>query len=54
MRGRPLMVRDSQTGKRNFKELGVPRILDNTSIAVFHGEPNPQECLDPWVIDNWR
>jgi hypothetical protein len=53
MRGRPEMTRDLQTGKRNFKELGEPRILNDTRIAVFHGEPNPQDCKDPWVIQNW-
>ena len=54
MRGRPLMTRDPQTGKRNFKEPGEPRVLDDTRIAVFHGEPNPQDCKDPWVVQNWR
>jgi len=23
-------------------------------ITVFHGDPNPEHCLDPWVVDNWR
>lgn len=54
MRGRPLMTRDSVTGKRNFKEQGDPKILTDTSIAVFHGEPNPHNCKDPWVIKNWQ
>jgi hypothetical protein len=53
MRGRPLMIRDPQTGKRNFKDIGEPRVLNDTKIAVFHGEPNPQECKDPWVIQHW-
>lgn len=54
MRGRPLMVRNPQTGKRNFKESGDPKVLNNTKIAVFHGEPNPHECEDSWVVQNWR
>ena len=23
-------------------------------ITVFHGDPNPEHCLDPWVVDNWK
>jgi hypothetical protein len=22
-------------------------------IAVFHGDPNPYYCEDPWVKANW-
>jgi hypothetical protein len=40
-------------GKRNFKTIGSPIIKPQTAIAVFHGEPNPKECLDPWVKENW-
>lgn len=40
-------------GKRNFKEPGEPKIHNDTSIAVFHGEPNPKECIDPWVKKHW-
>lgn len=31
-----------------------PLDTDETSIAVFHGTPNPHECTDPWVIQHWR
>lgn len=41
-------------GKRNFKNPGVPTINEDTKIAVFHGEPNPHNCVDPWAIDNWK
>lgn len=41
-------------GKRNFKLPGDPKINKDTCIAVFHGEPNPKDCIDPWVVDNWR
>lgn len=51
MRGKPEMVRIN--GKRNFKDIGEPVVLPETSIAVFHGDPNPNECRDPWVVDNW-
>lgn len=41
-------------GKRNFTDISNPNILPQTSIAVFHGEPNPADCKDPWVLDNWK
>ena len=53
MRGRPAMVR-GRDGKRNFSAPGQPKILDQTSVAVFHGEPNPHDCVDPWCKENWR
>jgi hypothetical protein len=40
--------------KRNFKSIKNPTINPHTCISVFHGEPNPHECLDPWVTENWR
>ena len=51
MRGRQNLYRDGV--KRRLKQ-GVPNILDDTKIAVFHGEPNPAECDDLWVVDNWK
>ena len=41
-------------GKRNFATIDDPKVLPNTKIAVFHGDPNPADCLDPWVVDNWK
>ena len=41
-------------GKRNFVDIKDPKIISSTSIAVFHGDPNPHNCKDPWVVDNWR
>lgn len=41
-------------GKRNFADIQTPKVLPNTSIAVFHGNPNPAECQDPWVVDKWK
>ena len=52
MRGRPEMNRTS--GKRNFAMKGQPTILPETSIAVFHGDPNPKDCVDDWCRENWR
>jgi hypothetical protein len=53
MRGKPDMTRDAY-GKKNFKTPGEPLVKPTTSIAVFHGEPNPDNCIDPWCKDNWR
>ena len=52
MRRRPPMVRGPD-GKRNFSTAGTPTVLPETSIAVFHGEPNPKDCIDQWCKDNW-
>jgi len=53
MRGKPKMVRDKK-GKRNFVSPGEPKILDETAVAVFHGEPNPKDCVDQWCKLNWK
>lgn len=52
MRKKPKMIR-GQSGKRNFETPGEPIILPETSIAVFHGDPNPHDCVDPWCAKNW-
>lgn len=41
-------------GKFNFTTPAEPTVLSDTSIAVFHGSPNPHESIDPWVIQHWR
>ena len=41
-------------GKRNFKNIKDPKLIKDCCIAVFHGEPNPHEIKDPWVIENWK
>ena len=38
----------------NFLVDEPPKFGNNTSIAVFHGKPNPHECADSWVQNNWR
>ena len=52
MRGRPEMNR--YNGKRNFVSPGEPFIKPETSIAVFHGDPNPKDCIDPWCKEHWK
>lgn len=41
-------------GNRKFKyvENVTPRI--ECCITVFHGDPNPHNCEDPWVVENWK
>ena len=41
-------------GKRNFYQDKPPKIIKDSCIAVFHGEPNPEDCKDQWVIENWK
>ena len=53
MRNRPPMHR-RQDGIRDFISPGVPAVKPETSIAVFHGDPQPANCQDPWCIENWR
>ena len=31
-----------------------PTIADDNLVAVFHGKPDPHECGDAFVVDNWR
>jgi len=53
MRGKPPMVRN-QNGTKDFISPGVPKIHPQTSIAVFHGDPQPKHCQDPWCKENWK
>lgn len=44
-------------GLKGYKTLKVvenvrPRV--ECCVCVFHGDPQPHNCLDPWVIDNWK
>lgn len=41
-------------GKRNFINTADPSVSSSNKIAVFHGDPNPADCKDPWVVDNWQ
>jgi len=31
-----------------------PTIVEENRVAVFHGEPKPFNCGDPFVVDNWQ
>jgi hypothetical protein len=53
MRGNPKLVRQ-KTGFKNFTSPGEPKIKSDTAVAVFHGDPNPKECVDPWCQTHWK
>ena len=40
-------------GKRNFVQPGEPVVPKETSIAVFHGQPNMHDCNDEWPRRHW-
>jgi len=40
-------------GRRNFEFDAPPKLTNDLSIAVFHGEPNPADCKDQWVQQHW-
>jgi hypothetical protein len=44
-----------EKGKRQFKSvLQDININPNCCVAVFHGDPKPEDVRDKFVIDNWR
>ena len=46
----------TQTTDQGRQEM-VQRTSQNkpgNRVAVFHGSPNPMECADQWVVDNWK
>ena len=44
-----LMTKD---GKRFFRT--PAKIEEANRVAVFHGLPNPMECADKFVVENWK
>ena len=41
-------------GKRTFTSVKSPIINTECCVAVFHGDPKPQDIQDPFVVDNWK
>jgi hypothetical protein len=41
-------------GAREFKKIENAKPRIECCVTVFHGDPNPHNCHDPWVIDNWQ
>lgn len=52
MRGNPKLV--WKNDHKDFEHIAEPLIKQNTCIAVFHGDPKPELCLDPWVRKYWK
>ena len=52
IRNRSELIKDEHG--RRFKTIADPKIERETSILVFHGEPNPHQVQDPIIVDNWR
>ena len=42
----------TKDGKSFFKT--PTKIQEGNKVAVFHGKPNPMECADKFVEDNWQ
>jgi hypothetical protein len=40
--------------KRVFSSVRSPNIPPECCVAVFHGDPKPEDVLDPLVVDHWR
>lgn len=41
-------------GSRSLKIIENVTPPRDCCVTVFHGDPNPENCQDPWVVDNWR
>jgi len=41
-------------GKRQLRTIEHCTPPSDCAICVFHGDPNPENCEDPWVIKNWQ
>lgn len=41
-------------GARKLRHIENVVPIEECCVCVFHGDPNPEICEDPWVIDNWK
>jgi len=41
-------------GNRKLKKIESVSPRVECCVTVFHGDPNPDNCEDPWVIENWK
>lgn len=41
-------------GNRKLKTIENVKPRVECCITVFHGDPQPHNCEDSWVVDNWR
>jgi len=42
----------SKDGRKFFQK--PAKIEPGNRVAVFHGQPNPMDCSDKFVEDNWK
>jgi hypothetical protein len=40
-------------GERKLRTIENVTPPKECCICVFHGDPNPEHCEDPWVVKNW-
>lgn len=45
--------RSTRKGQRKFKKIEETQPPEQCSVVVFHGDPTPANCKDPWVVKNW-
>ena len=41
-------------GRRTLRTVELVTPPKDCKVCVFHGDPNPEYCNDPWVKENWR
>lgn len=41
-------------GRRKFLQVENVKPRIECCVCVFHGDPNPELCDDPWVVENWK
>lgn len=41
-------------GNRKLKTIEDVKPRPECCVCVFHGDPNPANCDDPWVVENWH
>jgi hypothetical protein len=44
----------NRTGKYGFKDVKNVVPHPDCSVAVFHGDPKPENITDQLIIDNWQ
>ena len=44
----------SRSGSRQLRTIEQVVPPNECCITVFHGDPNPENCFDPWVVNNWK
>ena len=49
-----LFAHGGTKGNRRFAEIENVKPRVECCVCVFHGDPNPSTCFDPWVVDNWK